>query len=82
MDGTSKFSSNFMAKITIILVKSKLPELAHRCPIGPIIIDRANFTIDAKLIAMFPNGFYRITVTIKYRKGELIFNMSFLMELV
>lgn len=82
MDGTSKLSSNFMAKITIILVKSKFPEMAQKCPIGPLIIDRANFTIESKLIAMFPNGFYRVTVTLKYKKGEIMFEISLLMELV
>ena len=82
IDGTSKYSANFMAKIPIILVKSKLPEMAQRCPQGPMIVHRANFTVESKLISMFPNGFYRITVTMKYRKGELMFDFSMLMELV
>ena len=82
MDGTSKLSSNFMAKITIILIKSRIPEMAKQCPIGPVIIDRPNFTIDSKLISMFPNGFYRVTMVLKYKKGEIMFDFSILIELV
>lgn len=80
MDGTSKQASNYLIKIAVMVIKSKVPELKRQCPIGPIIIDKFNITLDSKVIAMFPNGIYRIIFLWKHKNGEVMLNISFLIE--
>ena len=81
MDGTSKYASNFFVKISILLNKSKLPELIQKCPLGPLILEKVNMTVDNKLVAMFPTGIYRFTLSCKYKSGEIMFFISLIIEL-
>lgn len=82
MDGTSKFASNFFVKISILLNKSKFPELNQNCPIGPMIMERVNMTVDNKLVAMFPTGIYRFQLTCKYKNGDIMFFISLTIEII
>ncbi|CAG9806361.1 unnamed protein product [Chironomus riparius] len=82
MDGTSKYASNFLMKIVMVLYKTKFPEFFQRCPFGPMVVEKINMTIENKLIVMMPTGLYRITFTFKYKNGEMMFDQSFLIEIL
>lgn len=82
MDGTSKYASNFLVKMTILLYKSKIPEFFQPCPFGPMIIEKVNLTLENKLVLMMPIGIYRNTYVFKYKNGEVMCEMSFLIEIL
>ena len=82
MDGTSKFSTNFLVKMTMLLYKSKFPEFFQRCPLGSMVIEKVNMTIENKLIAMIPTGVYRVTLIFKYKNGKIMLFISLLIEIL
>lgn len=65
-----------------MVVKEKFPEIHSRCPLGPAIIDKVNTTIDRRVVVMFPNGIYRISVAWIDKKGDLLFNFLALLEIL
>jgi hypothetical protein len=83
MNGKSKLSSNILIKILCMIVKEKYPELHRKCPLGPLILEKLNITMDRRIVAMFPSGFYRFDVDAKNKKEEeLIFKFSLLIEII
>lgn len=82
MDKTSKLTSNFLIKIIIMVVKDKFSEVYKRCPLGPVIIDKVNTTIDRRVIVMFPSGVYRINVAWINKNEEIMFNFLAQMETI
>ena len=81
MDKTSKLSSNFIIKICILIAKEKFSELYHRCPIGPLLMNKVNNTIDRKVILLFPTGIYRAAFSWKNQKGDILLQFSALIEI-
>ena len=79
MDGTSKYASNTMIKVALLLAKSKVPEFYKKCPLGPMIVEK-NSTIENAVISLCPSGVYRIDVVWKYRNNEILLEFVCLLE--
>ena len=82
MDGTSKISSSMIVRLAVMFIESKFPFLTKTCPYDPTIVDAVNITFDRRIVSMVPVGIYRITLTMKYKNGDIIMDVSSLMEML
>lgn len=78
--GTLKDSGNYVLKIVLLTVRSKLPEIIKPCPIGPLTIEK-NTTIDKNTISLLPNGVYRMSTLWTNENGSVIFDYSTVIEM-
>lgn len=79
--GREKISRNFAAKIMMLTVKARMPEIFKPCPIGPLTMDKVNITFDKNLISVLPNGVYRLECEWIGRNHSKMFEYSDVMEL-
>ena len=80
MKSGSKFSSNILAKVTIMFMKRIYPEFVRPCPLSPRKIEVLNFTVPNLLLNMMSSADYRVTSIMNYNNGDVFFNSSVILR--
>lgn len=82
MKKSSKFSSNILAKVTIMFMKMILPDFVRPCPVMPRKLEVSNATVPNLLLSMISSADYRVTSIMKYKNGDVFFNSSVILRFV
>lgn len=76
----SKSTNVLIAKSLLWFLRSFFPEFVKGCPFPIQSLERVNKTFPAQVLAMVPNGIYRVQVFWIYKNRDVMLNVALLAE--